>query len=483
MLATVILTLAAAAPCLAAEAGKITAAEGTVELLKKGQLPVTPLKVGDGVEPKDVIRTRFDSRAQVKFIDDTSMTIGPESRVAIEEFMYDGKKNQRNAVFQVFRGLVHTVVEKVINVEEPDFVVKTHTGILGVRGTGFFVQLALLHTDLFVEKGKISAKNAFLEVKGEVTVGAMHFSRIGVGVPPTLPMSISEQEIKGLQNRIHQKAGGQAGSGGAGGSSQQVAAAAPAPAPSGTGGSGGNLSVGPGLQLVGLGTGQGNVGGGVAEGPSGAAGTDSANAVSASAGSAAPVIPTPIPSVTLTFSQEYSGAYNKTSSGATNPPFSQATYYSPTGTSGYGTRTGAYPGSFTASFSFLAIANETVFSPQSSGDFTAQMAGTVQGVKGADLTGKGITLTATSAGGTNFSITGDVKISPNGSLVFTPTSGTFTLSSVTGKIDPLASTWSQTPITETTLPASPSLAGSKALSRISRPNPFQFASLNRVRKR
>ena len=60
-----------------------------------------------------MIRTKSKSRAQVQFVDDTILTLAPESRVAVADYLYDGARGQRRVLLQVFRGLVHTVVKQV----------------------------------------------------------------------------------------------------------------------------------------------------------------------------------------------------------------------------------------------------------------------------------------------------------------------------------------------------------------------------------
>ena len=125
--------------CRAAVVGHFLKVEGDVFLLKKGQLPAVSPKVKDGVEPGDVIQTKNPGRAQVIFMDDSLLTIAPGSKVAIETYMYDAAKGSRNAVLQVFQGLVDTVVSKAVKAQEkPNFIMKTNTAVMGVRGTRWY---------------------------------------------------------------------------------------------------------------------------------------------------------------------------------------------------------------------------------------------------------------------------------------------------------------------------------------------------------
>jgi hypothetical protein len=71
--------------------GRLTQVEGRVDILRGGQLPATPVKVDDGVQTGDVLRTKSLSKAQITFIDNSTLTISPESRVSIEAYMFDSE--------------------------------------------------------------------------------------------------------------------------------------------------------------------------------------------------------------------------------------------------------------------------------------------------------------------------------------------------------------------------------------------------------
>lgn len=203
----------------AAVVGNFTEVEGRVDLLRGGKLPAVAAKVQDGVEAGDVVRTKSASRAQLKFVDDTTMNIAPSSRVAIEEYMYDAAKGQRRAVMQVFMGLVETTVTKIFPGKEPDFHLKTHTAIMGVRGTKWYARLLPKATEVYTENSLLSVRNIFPEVAGEVLLKKLQYTLVGANLPPTVPMDITPDDLKLIQNlfRIQQQV---SGAGGAGGPSQ-----------------------------------------------------------------------------------------------------------------------------------------------------------------------------------------------------------------------------------------------------------------------
>jgi len=202
--------------------GRLTQVEGRVDILRGGQLPATPVKVDDGVQPGDVLRTKSLSKAQITFIDDSTMTIAPESRVAIEAYMVDSAQNKRNAVIELFKGLAHVVVNKVYQSAEPDFVVKTQTAIMRIRGTEFGIRLQPNSSDILNFKGLLQVGNIFPEVgqlpqrafKVAYSFGSggggghwvflkeMQGTSVAAGLPPTMPWTISDEDRRHFMNQL-----------------------------------------------------------------------------------------------------------------------------------------------------------------------------------------------------------------------------------------------------------------------------------------
>jgi hypothetical protein len=92
------------------------------------------------------------------------LTISPESRVGIEAYMFDSSQNKRNAVVQLFQGLAQVAVSKIFKAAEPDFVVKTKTAIMGVRGTEFGVRIYPNSSDILNFEGLLQVGNILPEV-------------------------------------------------------------------------------------------------------------------------------------------------------------------------------------------------------------------------------------------------------------------------------------------------------------------------------
>jgi len=196
----------------AAVVGHLTQVDGRVELLRGGNLPSTPAKVDDTVEPQDVIRTKSLSKAQITFIDNSILTISPESRIAIEAYTVDLAQGKRQAVLEIFQGLAMAVVNKIFTAGEPDFIVKTHTAIMGVRGTEIGIRVHPNSSTIMNFQGLTQVGNIFPEVgqlsgnssKAAHTFGPlndksgrwvflkdMQATTVDRNLPPTLPYGIS----------------------------------------------------------------------------------------------------------------------------------------------------------------------------------------------------------------------------------------------------------------------------------------------------
>ncbi len=202
ILLVLILVFALPLEVQAAAVGVFTQVEGRVDVLKAGKLPAVPVNLRDEVEKGDIVRTKSQSRAQITFIDETTLTIAPSSRVAIEDYLFDAAKGQRNGVLQIFYGMVETTVSKILQTEKPDFTVKTHTAVLGVRGTKWFTALLPASTDVYNESGRLCVSNLFPEVAGEECLGTMEFTQVGINVPPRKREPFTREQLNLLRQQI-----------------------------------------------------------------------------------------------------------------------------------------------------------------------------------------------------------------------------------------------------------------------------------------
>src|SRR5262249_36536539 len=78
----------------AQDAGQIKASKGAAQIERSGQkLPAT---VGQVVQQGDVVTTGADGSVGITFRDNSLVSIGPDSVLAIDRFVFDSRTHQGN---------------------------------------------------------------------------------------------------------------------------------------------------------------------------------------------------------------------------------------------------------------------------------------------------------------------------------------------------------------------------------------------------
>jgi hypothetical protein len=89
------------------------------------------LSAGSAVNADDTIRTGNTGVADLRFKDESNLSVGPASTVRLNKFVYDPNKGTGTAVIQASRGAFRFVSGSQ---GKGDYKVKTPYGTLGVRG-------------------------------------------------------------------------------------------------------------------------------------------------------------------------------------------------------------------------------------------------------------------------------------------------------------------------------------------------------------
>jgi hypothetical protein len=126
-----------AGEAVAQDVGRVKTVKGTVHI-ERGARREQAL-VGAGVRQADTLVTGPDGAVGVTLADDTLLSAGPNSVLAIERFVYDG--NQPGSLEAALTKGTLAVVSGRIAKQAPDAMrIKTPSAILGVRGTEFVVR-------------------------------------------------------------------------------------------------------------------------------------------------------------------------------------------------------------------------------------------------------------------------------------------------------------------------------------------------------
>ncbi|MDO9531043.1 MAG: FecR family protein [Deltaproteobacteria bacterium] len=199
LIVLVVMSFAIPLTAYASVVGRFTLIKGQVTVLKGGKLPAIAAKVQDGVETGDVIRTKSGAKAQLSMVDASVITLAPESRLAIADYQYNPAQGERRAVLRLFRGLVHTVVNRIIKTEEPDFLMETHTATIGVRGTDWYTLLGPNSTGVYLPRGILGLSSNLPTVPGSLRLKSGQFSQILQGLPPSMPQALTPEILKMLE--------------------------------------------------------------------------------------------------------------------------------------------------------------------------------------------------------------------------------------------------------------------------------------------
>jgi hypothetical protein len=101
------------------------------------------LATGSDVHANEIVRTADASVAQLVFLDNTNLSVGPKSSVTLDRFVYDPDHNTGKVVVRATRGVFRFVTGS----QPPqDYTIETPIATIGVRGTVF---------DLLVQANKI----------------------------------------------------------------------------------------------------------------------------------------------------------------------------------------------------------------------------------------------------------------------------------------------------------------------------------------
>jgi hypothetical protein len=121
----------------------------------RGQTGARTMKIalGDQVFQNQMLRTGADSLARVVFIDETNMSVGPQSEVKLDRFVYDPDGNAKAAVFNATRGAFRFFSG---NSDHKVYGVQTPQAVIGVRGTVYDVRVQQGLTTVVLVEGAVN---------------------------------------------------------------------------------------------------------------------------------------------------------------------------------------------------------------------------------------------------------------------------------------------------------------------------------------
>ena len=139
--ATLIVILLAPGAGAASSVGLVKVAEGTAVVVRGEQM--LPARAGLALLEGDLLRTGADGRLGVVLRDDTRVSLGPETEIRIDRFVFAPAKGQFALVLKMARGVAAFVSGKIAKLSPDAVRVETPVAIVGVRGTQFVAKVEI----------------------------------------------------------------------------------------------------------------------------------------------------------------------------------------------------------------------------------------------------------------------------------------------------------------------------------------------------
>lgn len=114
-------------------AGRIKVSTGSAFIVRGGAQ--IPAQVGQIVFEADGLRTGGDGKIGVTLNDDTRLSLGPNSELKLERFMYAPADSGFGLVLKFVRGAATYVSGRIAKLAPDSIKLETPAAIIGVRGT------------------------------------------------------------------------------------------------------------------------------------------------------------------------------------------------------------------------------------------------------------------------------------------------------------------------------------------------------------
>jgi hypothetical protein len=176
------LLAAAAAALVVAEAAVAQQQVGTAAAVNpaaqaRGAGGSRTIVIGQSIAHRERIQTTSAGSVQLLFLDKTSMTIGPNSDLAIDEYVYDPNTNTGKMAATLTKGVMRFVGGQISHAGNAQ--VTTPTAVVGIRG-GVYIGTT---QENFIGYGQGTVTSG----STTVILGAGEYTKTGIGVPPTPP--------------------------------------------------------------------------------------------------------------------------------------------------------------------------------------------------------------------------------------------------------------------------------------------------------
>ncbi|MGH7092638.1 MAG: hypothetical protein ACREFB_03785 [Stellaceae bacterium] len=202
---------AAALPAVAQRVG----VSGAVNPATTGAPPGIPAKqlvIGENIVFNENINTGPIGQTQILFVDESALSVGPNSDMTIDKFVYDPKTGTGSEALSATRGIFRYVGGKLSKLAAP-VTMRTPSASIGIRGGVFVLDLtADGHLYVVFLYGKGLTVTGLTGITQTITRPGFAVSVAGPGAAPSLPGPASRALLAQFLATLDGRAGGNGGS-------------------------------------------------------------------------------------------------------------------------------------------------------------------------------------------------------------------------------------------------------------------------------
>jgi len=184
---------------LHANIGKIVLLQGDVQIQRGTK--TLPAKINTQIFKKDLIRTLKEAHVQIKFKDNTVVTLAPNSDFSIDEYLNSAKNPK--VKFSFTRGIFKSITGRIGHIAPKNFILQTKTATIGIRGTIVLGNITPEGDIIACLMGKISVKNR--AIGREIIVNAGEATLVKRYRVPTPPVKITKKLLENATIELKNK--------------------------------------------------------------------------------------------------------------------------------------------------------------------------------------------------------------------------------------------------------------------------------------
>lgn len=176
--------------------GKLTALHGAVNIKRQGaENPAAAAAAGDNVFIGDVLQTGKDSGCQITFIDNSFVNISSETKLRVDQYIYEPDNNRRKVILKVSEGKARFVF---LNQKHGNSLIIMEAGnaLITAYAADFVVAVSPSETQVAVIQNGVGVKNLNYLIVGEVQLGINQKTVVREKMPPSKPDILKPEQRK-----------------------------------------------------------------------------------------------------------------------------------------------------------------------------------------------------------------------------------------------------------------------------------------------